>query len=53
MLLYCFVIFLDINARYSWGQGVMAERELGSYYGLELEKAFIVCQICFVVIDIT
>ena len=53
MLLYCFVIFLDINARYFRGQGVMAERELGSYYGLGLEKALIVCQGCFVVIDIT
>ena len=53
MLLYCFVIFLDINARYSGGQGVMAERELGSYYELGLEKAFIACQSCFVVIDIT
>ena len=51
MLLYCFVIFLDITARYSRGHGVMVERELGSYYyGRGLEKAFIVCQGCY---DIT
>ena len=53
MLLYCIVIFLDTNARFSRGQGVMAERELGSYYGLRLEKAFIVCQGCYVIIYIT